>query len=451
MVRSSNNSFVWLTGFGLCTLLYSVKLSAIPNHDLAGVPGHLNQSDPRTTLSTLWATPQDSSFDKLHHTETSDSPFSIPCLIVAQKPGSSSGEVSKNLCDDNAAVGQSLSTDFGHIRGDRSVISGNYDGFNIGYQVSNGFSFRGFAGYPDLNSKAKNDSSKYLYGLNTKFRNSHKTWMIESYYLEQNKGKATPDKAIGSAFHYMQPTYSLMVLFDYGLYDNPTSAITTSGIWKLQENTQLSVALDMRNTPIQKHQQRYLQNAMSTTDGWTWDLPNDRIKKLVKRFSDGVTGMSFGLSHLFSEHLKIHGSVSVLHASAYQPKQTVSDSSLETKEYYYRLNISGMNWLNTGDSSKLDLHCKITESTKSTAASFDAQYPISRFWKFKPKIQTEITDNLSSHSVRSITSPALNMEYKSTNTGIQLEAGGKWELFQLQSEKDKSFSYYVSLGYKKVF
>ncbi len=220
---------------------------------------------------------------------------------------------------------------------------------------------------------------------------------------------------------------------------------------RFKQNTTISTTVDIRHMPMQNRQQRYLHQSMETTAGWAWVLPDERIKQLAKSCSNKVTGMALSISHAFSEYLNIDGSVSVLHATDRDQNQRSSGTSNNTKEYFYRLRLSSINWMAMGDKSRVDFHHRVTDSLRSTTASLNAKYPISRLWNLQPKLQAEVTENATNDSVHTLSSPAITLEYLSGNdAGLQIEAGGKWESTKLTNKHDSSFSYYVSLDYHKT-
>ena len=452
MQQILSNSLAWCLCIGILSLLHSTKAFALrmadtdnhkqrTNHVLTNSILHINLSPGKDNLLTSFA-------DNQAQENTSN----LPCLEGVNEAVIDSNPDTQAVCENIVDINQSLATKFGHIRGDNARLTGNFDGFDMLYQLNDTVSMKGFAGYPNLTSTQDFDPKGYFYGFNTQYRNFEKTWELNSYYIDHHNDLAVADKIFGTAIHYVQPEYSFLLLLDYDLDDKTYAGFSSSGAWKFRQNTTLSTTLDIRNQPIKKRQQTYLRSIMTETDGWSWILPDDRIKQLSKKYASPITSMAFSVFHMISQNLQINGSCSVLSIPSIEKHHDNPTSNPIINEYYYRLKLSANNWIIPGTKNKFDLGHKITDSLRKTTAAIDARYPLTRFWNIQPKIYTERLDNVVEDSVSITTSSTLTMAYnEGHDIGLQIRAGGKWWSSRQANKRDDSFSYYVSLDYRATF
>lgn len=382
-------------------------------------------------------------------TESNDLIARIPCLEGGHQATHDSKTTSSEACSSGVDIGQSLSTYFGHIRGEQALISGNYDGFNMAYQANDEIALKAFAGYPDLTSDTDFDPYRYLYGVETQFSNMTKEWEYTNYFIGQHGGTSVSGRLFGMSVHYSQPTYSYLGLVEYDLDSNSYAGLSTTGAWKVRPDTTISASLDLRHLPMQMRQRSYLKKIMTDTNGWSWNLPDDRINQLSLKHSNAVTGMSMSIFQGLSRRFKINGSYSVLSTS--QMRSTAADDE-PLNEHYYHFILSGYDWITLGDQNRIDISYKMSARLHKTTAVFDAKYPLSNFWNIQPRIYTERLNDIVNNDVIVTTSSTLTMILKSANDGgLRINAGGKWETDRLSAKQDESFSYYVSLDYQTTF
>ena len=375
----------------------------------------------------------------------------IPCLDTVDGKQQNSLDARSDRCGNDAGVGKSLATYFGHVRGDEAGISGNFDGINLAFQANDAITIQGFAGYPDLTTDSDFDPDRYLYGFDIEI-NQNKDWILNHYYLGQQRGTSVSGRLIGTSIYYAQPGYAYLTQFEYDLVSNSYAGLSATGAWKVKSDTTLSATVDVRNLPMQNRQKSYLRKTMMDTDGWSWVLPDDRIKQLSSKHTKPVTGLALGIQQVFSNHFQINGSYSVLSTSMLESPGNYPAGNDPINEHFYRFKLSGNDWIMLGDQNSLDLSLKLSDNIRKTIAIFDAKYPLNKFWNFQPKIHTERSRDLVNNSVSLTTSTTLTMSYGAgENPGLEINAGGKWESDQIPNASDESFSYYVRLDYRTSF
>jgi hypothetical protein len=383
----------------------------------------------------------------------SDASADIPCMnsffVDEEAPDNGPGD---NPCDGPSDQQQRFSVRFGERIAPGSGILGELDGIRVDYRLTGGLTLNGIAGYPVLSTQDKFNATRQIFGVSAVTGKFARSWDLNSYVLERQDNGQVTSREVGGALRYLRAKRSLLVFLDYDAADHSVGALMAAGALKLPYRTTISATFDARNTPIHKRQQRYLQQSMAATEGWTWVLPTDRIAHFTTDLSEEVTTLAVSMTHAFSDHLKLSGSVARLDVSSYLASDNAATAEATPSEYFYHLKFSGKNLMFPGDSNMLDLSHRVTESSHTSSASLDTRYVINRRWNVSPRLRTDYHDNPLDKSVKWVTSPSVRMEYHWRELyGFKIEAGGEWLTEQASAADKNQTSYFVKLGYKARF
>jgi hypothetical protein len=377
--------------------------------------------------------------------------LSIPCLhgFSNELPVDDNTAESPCVAADNQ---QRLSIQFGSRIGARSSMLGEFDGIQVDYRLTGGLTLNGVAGYPVLSSKDKFNAARQMFGINAVTGKFARAWDLNSYLIEQQDNGQLSSRSVGGAVRYLQPRRSLLVFLDYDAFENSLGSFMTSGAWKLPYRTTVSATLDIRNSPIRKQQQKYLQQTMASSDGWRWILPDNRIKHFTRDRSNEVATLALGLSHSFSQRIKFSGDVAMMDVSNTTKSGDSTTAAAHLSEYFYHLKLSGTDMMIAGDKNILDLRHRVSDSSSLSSASLDTKYAINRFWNISPRLRADYRNNVPENSVQWVTSPSLKMEYRwRKKYGLDIQAGGEWLAREDPDGYETRSSYFMSLGYKAKF
>jgi hypothetical protein len=329
---------------------------------------------------------------------------------------------------------------------------GEFDGIQVDYRLMGGLTLNGVAGYRVLSSKDKFNATRQMFGINAVTGKFARAWDMNSYLIEQQDNGQVSSRSIGGAVRYLQPRRSLLLFLDYDVFGKSLGSFMTSGAWKLPYRTTLSATLDIRNSPIRKQQQKYLQQTMASSDGWYWILPDNRIKHFTKHRANEVATLALGLSHNFSQRIKFSGDVAMMDVTNATTPGASTTTAARLSEYFYHLKLSGTDMMMVGDKNILDLRHRVSDSSRISSASIDTKYAINRFWNISPRLRADYRDNTPENSVQWVTSPSLKMEYRwRKQYGLNIQAGGEWSAKENSDGYETRSSYFMNLGYKAKF
>ena len=298
--------------------------------------------------------------------------LSFASQICRQGPGSIAPvkySTKGKSCVDPSDAQQHFSVQLGRRIGTGGDIFGEFDGLRVNYRLSDVLKLNGIAGYPVLAAQDKFNSERQVFGVSVATDPLGRSWDLNGYLIEQQENGQTNSKSMGGIIRRLQSGRSLIAYLNYDLTDNSLGVLMASGAWRLPFKTTLSATFDRRNHSIPAHQQMFLRQSMTVTEGWNWILPTDRLAHYTGDGCGEVSTLAFGLSHALSQRIKLSGDVAVLDTrdDADTPPVTTAYSS----EYSYHLQLSGKDLLMPGDRNKLDLRYNVLETDQISTAAFD--------------------------------------------------------------------------------
>jgi hypothetical protein len=444
MKRNPVPLLAYLLATGLGTLLLPIVAGAIPDkHDplivATGFTPDYRTSNPASISEAKTGTGENRS--------RQDS-LSFASDICWQDPASIAPveySTRDKSCVGPSDAQQRLSVQMGSRIGTGGDILGEFDGVRVDYRLTDRLRLNGIAGYPVLTPEDKFNFDRQMFGISVASNHTGSAWDLNGYLIERQENGKINGKSIGGVIRRLQSERSLIVYLDYDVTDNSLGTLMASGAWKLPFRTTISATLDRRNHPITGHQQKFLQQSMSVTEGWNWILPADRLMHYTGDGCNEVSTLAFGLSHTLSQRIELSSDVAVL--------ETTDDAATDhSNEYSYRFKLSGKDLLMPGDRNRLDLRYKVTEAGRASTAALDTKYAINRFWSIMPRLRADYYKPALESTPRWVASPLVKMEYRHTKqSGFKIEAGGEWSSGMKAIADDSRTSYFASLGYQAKF
>ena len=354
------------------------------------------------------------------------------------------------MCIDPFDVSRRLSVRLGRRIGTSTDILGEVDGLRMDYRLSDALRLNGIAGFPVLSEEDQFNTTRQMFGISASTNRFFDAWNLNGFVVEQQQNGNTNEKYLGGTVRYLQPGRSMLVHLDYDVAGTSWTTSTASGAWRLPFKTTISTTLDHRNRPMSAGQQKYLKHQMSSLEGWTLALPEDRLAYYTNDGRGDVGTLAVGLSHAVSRRIRLSGDIAVLNARSNENGNAVI--TISSREYIYHSKLSGKSLLFPGDHSNLDVRHDVTETGRISTATLDTKYAINRFWNIMPKLRSAYQIAAPKDAPRWVTSPILDMEYRrNEKSHVEIEAGGEWTTGIRALAKDSRSSYFLSLAYQAKF
>jgi hypothetical protein len=354
----------------------------------------------------------------------------------------------ENPCVDSSETRQRFSVQLGRRLGNRGSILGEFDGVRADYRLGDGLNLNGIAGFPVAGAEDALNPERQVFGISAAMDRPDRTWYLSSYFVEQQENGQVSGRSAGGAIRRLEPGASLLFYADFDVAGGSPGMLMASGAWNLAPKTTVRATLDLHRRPIPGRQQKYLQQSMSVTEGWDWNVPTDRLAHYTDDGSREVGILNFGLSRILTQRIILSGDVVMLDATD-GPDAAANPRS---KEYFYHLKLDGKGLILPGARSKLDLRHAITGDGRTESAIFDTRYAVGRFWNLVSQLRADYhRPALESRSWWKA-SPNVKMEYqRSERSGFQIAAGGNLSNGGDSATDNGRASCYVSLAYTAKF
>jgi hypothetical protein len=399
--------------------------------------------DTARTTSAVTATPSGTTADAYAGDAT-------PCLntIPAAHPLTEGAETT--VCTDPVDRPERFSLQLGRRVRAASGILGQVDGLLVNYRLGNGLSVDGVAGYAAAGEDQPVNLDKQVFGISANATRIVPAWDLSGFFVETQKSGRTDNRTLGGVLRHLRPKRSVFLSLDYNTTESSLSTLMISGAWKVLTLTTLSATIDLSRHHAHRGSETFLRQTLTSTEGWKWALPIDRIRSLTANDSTEVASAGFGLTHNLSQHFDLNADTAILGLMG--PTASDQANGLRSREYYYHLKLTAKDLVSAGDRSALAVRYSVTEASRSSSASLDTRYAINRMCNLSPRIQTDYRTDLKQNSEKWTTSPALKMEYSwRQDRGLEIEAGGKWSNQRLPAETRNDTSYFLTLNYQATF
>jgi len=351
-------------------------------------------------------------------------------------------------CIESSGTRKRFSVQFGRRIGTRDDILGEFDGVSANYRLGEGLNLNGIAGYSAPGAEDGLNTDRQVFGLSATTDLSAQAWDLNGFVIEQKENGTVTGRSMGGAIRHLQPGRSYLFYTDFDVAGDSLGTLLASGAWNLGHETAVRATLDLHRRPIPVRQQKYLQQSMSVTQGWDWNVPTERLAYYTGNGSREVSILNVGLSRILTQRINLSGDVVMLDAAS-GPEAAANPRS---REYFYHLKLGGKDLILPGARSKLDLRHAVTGDGRTDSAIFDTRYTIGRSWNLVSQLRADYHRPVLESRSWWEASPNLKMEYqRSEKAGFQIAAGGNLSNGGDSGTDAGRASCYVSLAYSAKF
>jgi hypothetical protein len=434
----------------LTILILNTPIEASPNRPAASpLPGHPPLGTTSDQAKDL-ILPLNVRSTQDAESDNPGSSFDVPCLQGTSSQNSPPLDSADHTCGEPPESQQRFGLGFGHRMITRNRMLGDLDGLKIDYGLGN-FALNVIAGFPAVSGKEAINPKNRIFGMSAASGRLANAWDLNGYYMERQDSGRQHTSALGGALKYSQTNRSLLISADYDMLNHTLSRFMISSAWKPLPNSVLSSTIAIHQGFLPTPRQDVLQQGMALPAGWKWGLPFKRIKKLCMDSSTDVAALGLGVSHAFSQNIKLDGNLAMLNVSrddAPDPTASISD----VQEYFFYLKLTRKDLLLAGDTSSITLRHNAGATSEISSSILNGSYAIDRRWNLAPRLQIDYTNNPTNDSIDWFASPAMQVEYHwHKQSRIRFKAAVEWSKHQDSVVEENHTSYVVNLGYKTWF
>lgn len=341
-----------------------------------------------------------------------------------------------------------------------SGILGRFDGGLGNFQLFPAVRLNVVAGYPvEFDTSKGLDTGKHFFGTSLDLGTFAKHWDINTFYIEQEVDGITDRQAVGGEIRYFSPTGSFFSLVDYDISYNELNTILFTGNLVMSDGTTFNLSADYRTSPILTTSNALQGQGVDTVSDLlnVFGASEDEVRKQAQAVTANSWSATLGGSRPLSEKLQISADVTVSELKGTGPSgggtlMTVEAIPGTGIESFYNLQLIGSSLIQEGDIAILGFRYQNTSSSDTYSANLNTRYPVNRNFRINPRFRVDYRQNDEDSGDQLTTAPSLRIDYRfKRRVRIELEGGTEWATDNLGNQTDRTFSYFLILGYRVDF
>jgi tetratricopeptide (TPR) repeat protein len=337
-----------------------------------------------------------------------------------------------------------------------SGILGRFDGSLLSVQLFPAVRLNGVGGFPvDVDTSKGPNTDKHFYGVSLDLGTFAERWDINTYYIEQEVDGITDRQAVGGEIRYFSSMGSLFTLVDYDLSYEELNTILFTGNLILSDGSTFNLSADYRTSPILTTSNALVgQGVDSVSDLLDRGASEDEVRKQAQAVTTNSWSATLGATRPLSEKLQISGDVTVAEiedtgqsgSGVFTTVEAIPGTGIES---FYNLQFIGSSLIKEGDIAILGFRYQNTSSSDTYSANLNTRYPVNRAFRINPRFRVDYRMNDEDGGEQLTTAPGLRIDYRfRRRVRIELEGGTEWTTDKLGDQTDRTFGYFLFLGYR---
>jgi hypothetical protein len=335
-------------------------------------------------------------------------------------------------------------------------VLGRFDGATASVGVMEGVKVSAVAGSPvvsRVDMPFKED--KYFYGgsVNVALGKGFDT----TFYGIQQEAEGHLDRqAVGSEFRYFDTNKTAFGAADYDVYFGQLNLATLNTTWTMPDKSVISAAGDYRRAPFLSTWNALMSQPYGSLKELYQHYTRSQIDQMALDRTATAKSATVGYSVPLSKSLQLSLDATWSNISATGGTDAINGNpaipaGVSTgDEFYYSAQLTGNDFLSTGDIWVLGLRYVDRQASDTYAVDMNVRYPITEDWRVNPRIRLayETGPNIEDYQVQ----PSLLLNYAiAKNLNFEVEGGTKWQWTTQGTANAKEFEYYFTVGLRYDF
>lgn len=341
---------------------------------------------------------------------------------------------------------------FGRQTSSKGGVLGRFDGALLSYQLRPSVKLNAVSGYPVDSSKDSPDTERFFYGLSADFGTFANAWDFSAFIIEQQIDSINDRRAVGGEARYFDPVKSVLTYVDYDISYSVLNTFLVLGNWNLSNQVSLNATVDYRKSPILTTRNAIQGQGVETLAELRSRFSVDEMRQLAEDRTADSRSYTLGLSRPLNDRFQISGDVTLSEFDSTPASGGVEALPGTGIESFYNLQLIGSNLLKEGDITIFGLRYSDTSTSKTTSASINERYPLTKAWRVNPRLRIDYRQNQNTATDQWTGAPSVLMDYLwRKRYRFEFETGGEWSTRELVDGNEDVKSYYVYLGYRADF
>jgi len=332
-------------------------------------------------------------------------------------------------------------------------VLGRFDGFDLGYRVSERLQLNAVIGQP-VNSATEDllDSERDFVGLSVDYGPLLENLEISAFVIQQQIAGIEDRQAVGTEFRYFSDGKSLWGLIDFDTSYNEISSAYLQGSWRIGSRLTISGSLDQRHSPYLSTGSAMIGQPVSSFEEMLVLFTEDEIRQLSLDRAPLASSYTTAISWSLSPRLQLSFDANQTTVDAAPESGGVAGMPASTYNYFSSTLVAS-SLFKEGDVSMLGLRYSESDSTQVISLSIDSRFPIGQRWRINPRLRVDQRRILTDDSDELMYTPGIRVQYRHSRTlRVELEAGKQFASRDVitGSDVDRE-SYFINIGYQAFF
>ncbi len=330
-------------------------------------------------------------------------------------------------------------------------VFGTFDGAWVAYRMTPRFTINATYGYPVDTVREGPQTGRTFAGLSLDMGTFAQSWDFSTYVINQKIDGQVDRRAVGLETRYFRPGRSLIGLIDYDTYFKSVNNITLIGSLSLPRSWMLSMNIDRRNSPILTIRNALIGQPVTTLEDLAINFTADEINQLARDRTAKSNVYAITLSHPVGERYQISTDFYLTKTDGTPASGNVPASPASGTDRALQFQIFGTSLWKPSDLHVLSLRYEKSDTGTTESVSLSSRLPIWSKWRLGPRLRFDRIKYSFDDTTQLTVSPSLRLELLRARTLFEFEVGSDFGSRDIPLDKQKTNSYYVSLGYRLGF
>ncbi len=333
-----------------------------------------------------------------------------------------------------------------------SGVLGRFDGLHVGWRFDPDYQLNVMAGEPVWSASDDSGLDRSFYGVSLDVFDVRDTVDVSVYFNAQEVDGIENRQAIGGELRYYDDRRSLVSLVDYDIGYGTLNNAVAFGNWSFDNDLTLNATFDYRRAPFLLTETALTGQPVKTIDELLLLFSEDEIRQLAEDRSADLTTITLGFSRPLYERFQISADVTASDLGGTTASGGVPALDGLGADYFYNFSVIGSSLFKEGDSSIFSLRYHDGSTTRTISLSADTRYPVTRNFRFNPRLTVAHRDSSGLDSSELLIIPSVRLFYQmQRRLRLELEGGTRLSNLDTASGSQSSTSWYLYAGYRYDF
>ena len=326
-------------------------------------------------------------------------------------------------------------------------VFGRMDGVWGDYGISEKLKLNLVAGYPvELTSTNRSIKDKPFYSLGLYGGTYKNSWDYNVYYFNRDVESMTDRQSLGGELRYIGGKQTAFALLDYDMYFSKLNSLFAVSNWRLPKNSLVNLTLNYRMSPLLMTTSALQGQGTTSIDTLRQTYSEEQIKQFALDRTTVYRSLTLSGNRELSKKYSLNGEVTVSNLSGTQTSAGVDATPSTGNEFFYGVQIIGLNLYSSLDTSVGELRYEDTSNYKKYKLSASTRWRTKNKWSYRPKLSYDIRDNNDGSELTKIV-PSVRIDYRHTKK-VKFELDMQYEdIVRKSNISGKENNYSISIGY----